>query len=135
MLPLFPENIHLELLHPVDKTPTGLTLELVGTDNDVVYEAIVNVLKSLRLKGEKEISDFTNALDTKIKIASTCIVGWTNTSEDWKQIFTKLGFADDVYSAEKALKLIAMPTASWIRAQIEAAVADKERFFKSASSA
>jgi hypothetical protein len=113
---LFPENIHLELLHPVTKEPTGLTLEL-------------------EKKGVSDDTDFIYSLDRKIKIAAACVVGWKNTSEDWKQIFMKLGFTDDVYSAEKAVALLSMKTASWIRAQIDIALADSERFFKSASNA
>lgn len=132
-LPLFPETIQLELVHPLDKTPTGLTLELVNPEHDDVYEAAVNVIKSLKNKGAKEISDVVQSLEYKIKIASSFICGWVNTSDDWRNIFKRLGFSDDTYSPEKALALLSMKTAAWVRTQIEAAIEEKKSFFKVAS--
>jgi hypothetical protein len=130
---LFPESISHDLLHPVTKEPTGLTLELVGMDHDDVYQAQLDVVKSLRSKGAVEAAEIATSLEAKIKVLSACIIGWTNVSAEFKSVFEKLGFADDSFSPEKALALLSMKTANWIRVQIDAAIAEKQRFFGNAS--
>jgi hypothetical protein len=132
-LSLFPESIKHELKHPISGDPTGFTLELVSTDHDDVYQAQLDAVKHLKSKGVKEAIDMAMDLNTRIKVAAACIVGWTNTSEEFKAVFTKLGFSDDSYSPEKAIALLSMKNAGWIRAQVNEAIGDKERFFKSAS--
>jgi hypothetical protein len=128
---LFPESIEHQLTHPITKEPTGLTLELVGTDNDDVYQAQLDVVKSFRKKGTIEPQDLAMSLEAKINVLSACIVGWTNTSDAFKTVFTKLGFADDTFSREKALALVSMKNASWIRSQIDEAIGERQRFFQS----
>jgi hypothetical protein len=130
---LFPETITHELTHPITGAPTGLTLELVGQDHDDVYQAQLDVVKALRAKQIKEVTDIAVSLEFKIKVLASCIVGWTNTSEEFKAVFTKLGFTDDTFSPEKALALISMKTAGWIRNQIDSAISERQRFFKDAS--
>jgi hypothetical protein len=132
-LSLFADEITYELLHPITNEPTGFILSLIGVEHDDVYSASVKVMKAMSRKGETEPVDFATSLDLKIQVAAACIVGWTNTSEEFKKVFDKLGFSDDSYSTEKALKLVSMKTAGWMRTQIDKAISERQRFFTSAS--
>jgi hypothetical protein len=135
-LKLFAETIKHELTHPVSKESTGLTLELVGTEHDDVYEASIKVMKDLSAKGIKESIDFQLSIDLKIALAAACIAGWEIVGEEhiaeWTEVFKKLGFEDASFSVEKALKLCSMKTAGWIRTQIDTAIGERQRFFTSA---
>jgi hypothetical protein len=131
-LSLFAETSKLELLHPITKEPTGFILELVNQDHDDVYNAKLDAVKLLRAKGAKEPAEFALSLEAQIKVAVACIVGWTNTSDEVKKVFEKLGFPDDSFSPEKAFALISMKNAGWIRAQVHEAIGEQERFFSNA---
>lgn len=130
---LFAEEITHLLTHPISKESTGLTLRLIGTEHDTVYEASIKVMKDLSAKGIKESIDFQLSLELKIQMAAACIVGWEIVGEEhvveWTEAFKKLGFDNADYSSEKALKLVSMKTAGWIRTQIDTAVGDRQRFF------
>jgi len=144
-LSLFPETTKHELTHPQDGSPTGLVLDILPADHDDVYQAGIEVVKSLRSKGALEAIDVAVSLENRIKVAAACIVGWTissdqtkdeagNTKADyWNVTFKRLGFEDALFSTEKAVALLSMKTAGWVRQQIEAVLSEKERFFKQAS--
>ncbi len=130
-LNLFPETVKVELLHPIDQTPTGLTIELVGTDNDDVKFAFAKNAKKVTIKDGE---DPAAILEASIQVYATTIVGWTVTpASDFNGVFTKLGFPDATFSREKAVALLSIKTAGWVRQQLDKAMGDRESFFKSAS--
>jgi hypothetical protein len=133
LLSLFPESIKYDVLHPVTKEPTGLTLDLVGTDNDDVYQAQLDVVKAQSANGAKAPIAIALSVEFRIKVATACIVGWTITSDEWNKVFEKLGYTDAAYSSEKALALVSQKSAGWIRTQIEEAIEDRTRFFQTVS--
>src|SRR5579885_2765855 len=110
-LSLFHDTTKHELTHPITKEPTGLVLELLPPDHDDVYDASINVVKSLRTKGVQTALDVAVSLENRIKVAAACIVGWEVKTEEWIDAIKKLGFEDASFSPEKVLKLLSMKTA------------------------
>jgi len=133
MSDLFASTITHELTHPITGEPTGLTLELIGQDHDDYHQAQIDVVKNFRKNGTTDPAEISHSIEGQVKVVAACIVGWTNTSDAFKQVFAKLGFTDDTFSKEKALALVGQKTARWVREQILTAIGDKERFFKIAS--
>jgi hypothetical protein len=132
-LNLFPSTTKHDLTHPISGEATGLILEMLPSDHDTVYEAGVEVVKSLRSKGVQSAIDVAVSLENRIKVAAAAIVGWEVKSEQWEAVFKELGFTDAVFSREKAIALLSLKTASWIRSQVEAIMSNKEAFFKQVS--
>jgi hypothetical protein len=128
---MFPHSTNYEVLHPHTKEPTGFVLELIGMDDDEYLKATADSSKALRDLGVRSAEDLTVSHGMMIQktITSRCIVGWTNANPEIKEILVKLGFDDDLYSVEKAQKLIEHPGSRWIRSQIQEVIAEKERFF------
>jgi hypothetical protein len=133
-LPLFAENVKLELKHPVSGESTGLVLELIPLDHDTIHDAKVGALKSLRARKLTDTADVLIDLPTKIDVLASAIAGWEVQSDAWHDAFVKVfGFTDESFTADKARSLLAHPKSAWIRAQIDTALADTERFFPMAS--
>ena len=132
-LSLFPSSTFYNVLHPITKEETGFILELVSTDHDDVFQAQFKGAKAATAKGITNTNEIALSLEFTIPLYAACIVGWTNTNEDFKAVFEKLGFSDDSYSPEKALSLLSQKNVSWLRKQIDSVVADQQRFFEKAS--
>jgi len=75
MMNLFPETISYELLHFKTKEPTGITLELVGSDDDRVYQAQFDAAKSLRKQGTLEPHEVAFNRAAQLPVYAACIVG------------------------------------------------------------
>jgi hypothetical protein len=134
MLSLFPSTYSLELRHPVTGDPTGLVLELVSIDHDDLHAAKLDVLKSLKARGLTDAADVIADLDTKIHVLAAAVTDWKVTSDQWRSTFkTVFGFEDESFSRDKIKALLTHKTAAWIRAQIDTALSESERFFPKAS--
>lgn len=130
---LFPENSKYELTHPSTGEPTGLILEILPPDHDDVYQAKVDIVKSMKNTDYQASIEASLLLSNRIKMAVASIAGWEVKSDIWNDIFKNLGFDNTDYTPEKCVKLLSMKTASWIRKQVDDVVTDKERFFNQAS--
>ena len=132
-LPLFAENVKLELKHPITGELTGLVFELLPLDHDSIHSAKIDALKSLRARKLTDTTDVIVDLPTRISVLAAAIIGWEVKSDDWRAAFAAFNFADDSYSPDKVLTLLSNPKSAWIRDQVDTALADKESFFPRAS--
>jgi hypothetical protein len=128
---MFPHSIQYNVVNPHNQEPTGFVLELIGMDDDEYVKATAESSKYLRSLGVKSADDLTmeHGMVIQKTVTARCIVGWTNTNKEILAIFKQLGFDDDVYSVDKAQALINHRGSSWIRAQIQKVVGEKESFF------
>lgn len=133
MVSLFPEATSYELTHSSTKEATGLILKILPADHDDVYNAGIEVVKSLRHKGALTAIDVAVSLENRINVAAACIADWEVKDERWTEVFKAMGFEDASFTHEKAVALLSRKDASWIRSQIEGVISDKERFFAPAS--
>jgi hypothetical protein len=132
-LELFPSNGKFELTHPASGEPTGLVLEMLPPDHDILFNASVEFMKAVRTSKEDSI-DLSASLENRIKIVAAAVVGWEVKSEQWVDVLKHLGYHEVTFTKDKLIKLLSMPTAGWIRSQINSFLTEKEAFFKQASS-
>lgn len=116
---LLPQTYLLEIKVPGNPELTGLHLELVGQDtaNFKKYAKII-AQKSINMQKGKEELDIVKFEADNQRLVAACIVGW-----DCPEVFGE-------YSEKAALELVQHPGLSWLVEQVEAAVKERENFFR-----
>ena len=113
--------ISLELKHPVNGEPLGVTVEIVGKNSRQFRDKFFNLVGDAQLEGENKKTTAEKmkvAEQQGIELIATCIVGWTDEE-----------FFGGAYSAEKALEIVSSPELSWVRQQVDDALGEESRFF------
>lgn len=119
-------SIEYDLLHPVNKTPTGIVFVLAGPEHSARKGYALKQARELRKvvnrTGKVTLGDPAEDEEKITDYLVVCTLGWRNLEISGKEI---------PYSAEFARELYTTQSFAWLRRQVRAALDDLENFIQS----
>lgn len=110
------ETTKVEVLHPVTKKPTGMSVTLAGPAADAYQSA------KLRLVQENMGEANAEKIGQKmVELLAACVVGWEGFVEHGQAL---------ACTPENVLRLLTTRGYYWLKDQLEAALGDVARFIK-----
>ena len=124
----------IELLHPVSGAPIGIFITVLGKYSEVFVDhtrrssnEYLRKAQQLKKRGKEEETPTVEKFEEKsIDLLVACTVGWRTGD---KKTITFEGQALE-FSRTNAAKIYGSPKLSWIRAQVDEAIADLGNFMK-----
>lgn len=113
------EGAEIELLHPVDRSPIGVTVRILGSDSDVYRDME-------RKHADKRIRNFERGKmrlspeeveSESLEMLLACLIGWEGVEEHGETV---------PFTAENARRF--MERYRWMREQIASAIGDRRNF-------
>jgi hypothetical protein len=121
--------MRLDQLYPISQTidikdglgeKTDVKFQLVGPNSKQYMDMFRVVSKTLQGKADDE--NFTDlVLEGNYKIVAACVIGWEGLEDENGSVS---------HSPEKAYELISNPELTFLREQVEAAFAERAKFFR-----
>ncbi len=123
-------SAEIEILHPVTRAPTGARITLAGPEHPdrkrLQFERQRRLRASFAKKGRFDVVDPEQEEADDLEWLAACTLGWRGFADAGKPI---------EFSAAAVKALYARPEMTWLRRQVQAALADLENFIKSSGAA
>ena len=117
------QSAEVELLHPVTGAPLDAVVILAGPEHPARKRLVFDRQRRLRAKfaksGRLQLDDPAAEADEAIELLAACTLGWRGLTDAGKPLD---------YTPAAAAALYARPELAWMRAQLMAALDDRERF-------
>jgi hypothetical protein len=114
----------LEVLHPVDNTPIGITITVAGIDSDL-YRKTANKMQNKRTQRIKPGQPFAYTAEEqeadRIKLAAACTLAWTGVVMNGEEL---------PCTPDNVMALYSNPGFSWLLDQVNAFMGDRANFLR-----
>lgn len=120
------ETADVVIKHPATGAPTDATVTIAGPEHPkrkaIVFDKQRKMRRQLTKTGKLEFTDPAEEEIEETDLLAACTLGWKGVSLDGK---TEIAFTQ-----AEAAKMYADPALRWFRAQVKAAMDEKELFIK-----
>lgn len=119
------DSAEITIKHPATGAPTEATVTIAGPEHPkrkaIVFDKQRKMRRQLTKTGKLEFTDPAEEEVEETDLLAACTLGWSGIAVDGKEI---------PFSREAAAKLYADASLRWFRAQIKAALDERELFIK-----
>lgn len=119
------ESAEITIKHPATGAPTDAAVTIAGPEHPkrkaILFDKQRKMRRQLTKTGKLEFADPAEEEVEETDILAACTLGWKGIAVDGKEV---------AYSREAAAKLYADPALRWFRAQVKAAMDERELFIK-----
>lgn len=122
------ESADVVIKHPATGAPTEAVVTVAGPEHpkrkQIVFDRQRKLRRHLTKTGKLEFTDPAEEEVEETDLLAICTLGWKGIAVDGKEV---------PYTRENAAKLYADPALRWFRAQVKAALDERELFIKPSS--
>lgn len=119
------ESADVVIKHPATGAPTDAVVTIAGPEHPkrkaIVFDKQRRMRRQLAKTGKLEFTDPSEEEVEETDLLAACTLNWKNVGFDGKEV---------AFSKESAAKLYADPQLRWFRAQVKAAMDERELFIK-----
>ena len=119
------DSAEITIKHPATGAPTEATVTIAGPEHPkrkaIVFDKQRKLRRQLTKTGKLEFTDPAEEEIEETDLLAACTLGWSGIAVDGKE---------SAFSREAAAKLYADPALRWFRAQVKAAMDERELFIK-----
>lgn len=119
------ETAEVVIKHPATGAPTEATVTIAGPEHpkrkSIVFDKQRKLRRQLTKTGKLEFTDPAEEEVEETDLLAACTLGWKGIAVNGKEI---------PFSQAEAAKLYADPALRWFRAQVKAAMDERELFIK-----
>ncbi len=123
------ESADVVIKHPSTGAPTEAVVTIAGPEHPkrkaIVFDKQRRMRRQLAKTGKLEFTDPSEEEVEETDLLAACTLGWKGVGVDGKEV---------AFSKEAAAKLYADPQLRWFRAQVKAAMDERELFIRPSES-